>query len=68
MMRDVPVGVEIGGCLVEALGCNQDGCPSGTGTTGLPYPGDKQFHFVNQCGNSAMTEEKRQQRQQSAAH
>lgn len=59
-MQDLPVGVKIGGCLVEAQGCNRDGCPSSTGTTGLSYPGDKQFHFVNWCGNSAMTEEIRQ--------
>lgn len=61
VMRDVPVGVEIAGCLVEAQGCNQDGCPSGTGTTSLSYPGEIQFHFVNQCCNSAVTEEIRQQ-------
>lgn len=61
MMRDVPEGAEIGGCLVEAQGCNQDGCPSGTGTTGLSYPVGIQFHCVNQCGDCAMTEEIRQQ-------
>lgn len=36
---DVPVGVEIAGCLVEAQGCNQCDCPLGTGTAGLSYPG-----------------------------
>lgn len=65
MIRDVPVGVEIGGCPVEAQGCNQGGCPSGTGTTGLSYPGDVQFNFVNEldllCVNSGKTEEIRQQ-------
>lgn len=40
----IPVGVEIAGCLAEAPGCSQGGCPSGTGTTGLSYPGDVQFH------------------------
>lgn len=59
--RCLPVGVETGGCLVEAQGCNQDGCPSGTGTTGLSYPGGIQLNFVNHCGNSAMAEEIRQQ-------
>lgn len=42
MRADVPVGVEIAGCLVEARGCNQCGCPLGTGTAGLSYPGDSE--------------------------
>ena len=39
---DVPVGVEIAGCLAEAQGCNQRGCLLGTGTAGSSYPGDKE--------------------------
>lgn len=39
MMRDdgkadLPVGVEIAGCLVEAQGCSQCSCLLGTGTAG----------------------------------
>ncbi len=39
---DIPVGVEIAGCLVEAQGCNQCGCPLGTSKAGRSYPGSQE--------------------------
>lgn len=36
---DIPVGVEIAGCLVEARGRSQRGCLLGTSTAGQSYPG-----------------------------
>lgn len=45
MRADVPVGVEIAGCPVEARGCNQCGCPLGEGTAGSSYPGDSEESY-----------------------
>lgn len=43
---DLPVGAEIAGCLVEAEGCNQCGCPSGTGTAGSSCPGQNESLYA----------------------
>lgn len=46
--KQVPVGVEIVDCLVEAQGCSQCGCLLGTGTAGQSYPGhnERKIHFI----------------------
>ena len=46
--KQVPVGVEIAGCLVEAQGCSQCGCLLGTGTARQSYPGynERKIHVI----------------------
>ena len=40
----VPGDAGIAGCLAEAQGCNQGGCPSGTSTEVQPYPENTQIY------------------------